>query len=145
MLTVRLVIASSIYETSFPGVTWDNDAWTLTSTNANNSDWYSQSFVSNGYIGSSFTSAGPFPYVYSVSGGLYFDEHVTFGTVTGFFDRQPTTSFAAYPWLHQYRWESAISGLPAWGSLVLDLGNGVYLDGTIDETELSNVVLQQNF
>lgn len=136
---------SSIYNTSFSGVTWDNDAWTLTSTTANNSDWYSQSFVSNGYIGSSFTSTGPFPYAYSVSGGPYFNEHVTFGTIAGFFDRQPTTSFAAFPWLHQYGWESAIAGIPAWGALVLDLGNGVYLDGSVDESQLSDVVLQQNY
>jgi trehalose/maltose hydrolase-like predicted phosphorylase len=148
--TIPLVLAAwvtppSIYNTSFPDVTWDNEAWTLTSRNPNNSDWYSQSFVSNGYIGSSFASTGPFLYTYDVSGGPYFNEHVTFSTVAGFFDRQLTTSFAAYPWLHQYGWESAISGIPAWGSIVLDLGNSIYLDGTIDETELSDITLQQNF
>ena len=138
-------VVSSIYNTSLPGITWDNDAWTLTSTTANNSDWYSQSFVSNGYIGASFASTGPFARTYSVSGGPYFNEHVTFGTVAGFFDHQPTTSFAAYPWLHQYGWESAIAGIPAWGAIVLDLGNGVYLDGSVDESQLSDVVLQQNY
>ena len=138
-------VVSFVYNTSLPGITWDNDAWTITSTTANNSDWYSQSFVSNGYIGSSFASTGPFPCTYSVSGGPYFNEHVTFSTVAGFFDRQPTTSFAAFPWLHQYGWESAIAGIPAWGSLVLDLGNGAYLDGSVDESQLSDVVLQQNY
>lgn len=140
--------ASSSYNTSLPGVTWDNDAWTLICTTANNSDWYSQSFVSNGYIGASFASTGPFPYTYppsSVTGGPYFNEHVTFGTVAGFFDRQPKTSFADAPWLWQYGWESAIAGIPSWAAIVVDLGNGVYLDSSVPESHLSNVVLKQNY
>jgi hypothetical protein len=137
--------ACLVYNTSLPGVTWDDDSWTLISTTANNADWYSQSFVSNGYIGASFASTGPFPYTYSVTGGPYFDTHVTFGTVAGFFDRQPKTSFAAEPWLQQYGWESVIAGIPAWGAIVVDLGNGVYLDGSVDESQLSNIVLKQNY
>ncbi|KAJ5826171.1 acid trehalase [Penicillium riverlandense] len=135
----------SVYNTRFPGVTWDNNAWTLTSTNSNNTDWYSQSFVSNGYIGASFASTGPFPHNYGPLGGPYFNDHVTFSTIAGFFDRQPNVTFAAEPWLSQYGWESSIAGIPSWGSIVLDLGNGIYLDGTIDEAELSNVTLQQDY
>lgn len=136
---------NAVYNTSAPGVTWDDNAWTVTSTNANNTDWFSQSFASNGYIGASFVSTGPFPRRYSWTGSSYVAERVTFASVAGFFDRQPSISWAAYPWLEQYGWESVIAGLPSWGPMVLDLGNSVYLDGTVDETELANVTLQQDY
>lgn len=126
-------------------MTWDNDAWTFTSTNCNNTDWFSKSFVSNGYIGASFASTGPFPHNYGSLGDPYFNDHVALSTIAGFFDRQPTVKYAAEPWLSQYGWESAIAGIPSWGSIVLDLGNGIYLDGTTDEAELSNVALQQDY
>ncbi|RJE22513.1 acid trehalase [Aspergillus sclerotialis] len=136
----------SKHHTRFAGVTWDNDAWTLTSSVVNNSDWHAQSFVSNGYIGSSFASSGPFPYIYSTDGGQWWlHQYGTFGTVAGFFDREPITLGAVYPGFVQYGWDSVISGLPCWGPLVLDLGNGVYLDGSVNSDELSNVALRQDF
>ncbi|KAI1328855.1 glycosyl hydrolase family 65 central catalytic domain-containing protein [Xylariaceae sp. FL0255] len=139
-------LGGSLYATRYPGVTWDNDAWTLTSTNPDNDDWHTQSFVSNGYIGSSFASTGPFPYFFPNSSGWpLFDDRITFGTVAGFFDRQATMNGSNFPWLYQYGGDSAISGLPNWGPLVLDLGNGDYLDGSIDQSELSNVELVQDF
>ena len=136
----------SKHQTRFSGVTWDNDAWTLTSSVVNNSDWHAQSFVSNGYIGSSFASSGPFPYIYSTDGGQWWlHQYGTFGTVAGFFDREPITLGAVYPGFIKYGWDSVISGLPCWGPLVLDLGNGVYLDASVNSDELSNIALQQDF
>lgn len=137
---------SSKHSTKFPGITWDSNAWTLTSTASNNSDWHAQSFVANGYIGSSFASTGPFPALYSSTVGQWWmHEYGTFGTVAGFFDREPITKGAIYPEFIQYGWTSVISGLPSWGPLVLDVGNDTYLDGTVNEDELSNIVLQQDF
>lgn len=137
---------SSGYNTIFPDVTWDSDAWTLTTTKANNSDWHAQSFVSNGYIGSSFASTGPFPYLYpTTTGQWWLHEYGTFGTVAGFFNRNPITKGELYPEFIQYGWGSDIAGLPSWGPLVLDLGGDAYLDGTVDLDELSNIVLQQDF
>ncbi|KAI0147590.1 glycoside hydrolase family 65 protein [Xylariaceae sp. FL1272] len=139
-------LGSSLYSTRYPGVTWDNDARTLTNTIPDNADWRAQSFVSNGYVGSSFASTGPFPYFYNASAGWpLFDARITFGTIAGFFDEQPTTSGSNYPWLYQYGGDSVISGIPNWGSLVLDLGDGAYLDGSVDQSLLSNVVLTQDF
>ncbi|KAL2820987.1 glycosyl hydrolase family 65 central catalytic domain-containing protein [Aspergillus cavernicola] len=138
--------ASSRQNTKFPGITWDSNAWTLTSTVPDNADWYAQSFVANGYIGSSFASTGPFPLLYSDTNGQWWMQaYGTFGTVAGFFDRQPITKGAVDADVLQYGWESVISGLPSWGPLVLDLGNDTYLDGTVKQSELSNVVLQQDF
>jgi len=139
-------LGGSSYGTRFPGVTWDENAWTLTSTSSANDDWHAQSFVANGYIGSSFASTGPFPYFFPNSSGWpLFDERITFGTVAGFFDRQAKTNGSNFPWLYQYGWDSAISGLPSWGPLVLDLGNGTYLDSSVNENELSQVTLVQDF
>ena len=139
-----LLAAGSTYNTRFAGVTWDDDNWALTSTSIQNNNQFAQSFVSNGYIGSSFTSIGPFPQEYSSGGYPYFNEIVSFGTVAGFFDHQPDTTFAAFPWLRQYGLESAISGLPAWGTLIVDL-NGQYFDASVDTSTVSNVRLTQNF
>lgn len=137
---------NSEYSTKFPGVSWDNDAWTLTTSVVNNSDWHAQSFVSNGYIGSSFAASGPFPYMYSTDGGQWWlHRYGTFGTVSGFFDREPITKGSIYPEFEQYGWDNVIAGLPSWGPLVLDLGNGNYLDASVDPSELSNVALQQDF
>ena len=138
--------SSTNYNTPFQGVTWDHDAWTLTSTNTANTDWHAQSFVANGYIGSSFASTGPFPYLFSASSGQWWmNQYGTFGTVAGFFNREPITLGAVFSNLDQYGWQSVISGLPCWGPMVLDLGNGTYLDATVDVNELSNIVLQQDF
>lgn len=127
-------------------MTWDHDAWTLTSTKSNNTDWHAQSFVANGYIGSSFASTGLFPYLYTNTDGQWWQNHYgTFGTVAGFFDRELGNEKAVDPELYQYGSDSVISGLPSWGPMVLDLGNNVFLDGTVNETELSNVILQQDF
>ncbi|PGH30392.1 hypothetical protein GX50_06828 [[Emmonsia] crescens] len=137
---------SSSHSTMFPDVTWDSDAWTLTTTRANNSDWHTQSFVSNGYIGSSFASTGPFPVLYSnTTGQWWLQDYGTFGTVAGFFNRGPITKGEIYKEFIQYGWGSDIAGLPCWGPLVLDFGGDAYLDGTVDLSELSNIVLQQDF
>lgn len=134
------------YNSSFTGVTWDNDAWTLTSTNANNGDWHTQSWVGNGYIGSSFVSTGPFPYIFSnTSGQWWMDQYGTFGTIAGFFNREEITVGSVFPNLNQYGWQSVISGIPCWGPVVLDLGNDIYLDGAVNVDELSNIYLRQDF
>lgn len=145
-VTAKNDAQGSKHNTQFPGVTWDSDAWTLTTSLANNSDWHAQSFVSNGYIGSSFVSTGPFPTLYREENGMWWQHRFgTFGTVAGFFDREPITKGAVNEDFVQYGWDSVIAGLPSWGPMVLDLGSDTYLDGTVDENELSNVILQQDF
>lgn len=139
-------IKGSLYSTRFEDVTWDNDAWTLTAAKARNDDYHAISFVANGYIGQSMASNGPFVQTFKeLSGWPLFDQRQTFGTVSGFFDRQPTTNGSNFPWLNQYGWDSAISGIPAWGPLIIDLGNGIYLDANTSTSQLSNIAVTQNY
>ena len=136
----------SVYSTRFRDVVWDDSAWTLTTTTARPNDFRAVAYTANGYIGLSMASNGPFVQTYVESSGWpVFNQRQTFGTVSGFFDRQPTTNGTNFPWLEQYGWDSVISGIPSWGPLVVDLGNGQYLDAKTSSSELSNVLLTQDF
>ncbi|KAI4149148.1 MAG: hypothetical protein LQ340_004769 [Diploschistes diacapsis] len=136
----------SLYSTRFEDVVWDNDAWTLTTTTVRPEDFRSVAYTANGYFGLSMASNGPFVQTFSESSGWpVFDQRQTFGTVSGFFDRQPTTNGTNFAWLGQYGWDSVISGLPSWGPLILELANGQYLDANTSLSELSNVTLTQDF
>ena len=139
-------LRQSTYSTRFGDVTWDASAWTLRTTTIRPNDFRSAAFTANGYIGMSMVSTGPFVQTFPESSGWpLFDQRQTFGTVSGFFDRQPTTNGTNFPWLSQYGWDSAISGIPSWTPLILELPSGDYLSANTSVSELSNVALTQDF
>ena len=100
--------------------------------------------VANGYIGINVAALGPF-FEFdtpvdgdNVNGWPLFQRRQTFATVGGFWDSQPNTNESNFPWLSQYGSDSAISGIPHWSGIVLDLGNGVYLGPSTDSRHISN-------
>ena len=134
----------SIYDTRFANVTWDNAAWQLTTTNLDQGHYQSRMSIANGYLGINVAAVGPF-FEYDIpvdgddiEGWPLFTRRQTFATIGGFFDEQPSTNGTNFPWLEQYGGESVISGIPHWGGLVVDLGNGQYLDATVDNSTISN-------
>ncbi|KAJ5930948.1 hypothetical protein N7466_006441 [Penicillium verhagenii] len=137
--------SNNVYQTDFDGVTWDDDNWLLSTTNLEQGQFQTRGSVANGYLGINVASVGPFFEVDSledggdgISGWPLFSRRQSFATISGFFDAQPNTNESNYPWLSQYGWDSVISGVPHWSGLVLDLGNGTYLDATVDNTTISN-------
>lgn len=146
-LTTRQSTAStsspSVYNTRFANVTWDNAAWTVSTTNLDQGHYQSRLSIANGYLGINVAAVGPF-FEQDVSvnddninGWPLFSQRQTFATIAGFFDEQPTTNGTNFEWLNQYGGESVISGVPHWGGIVVDLGSGVYLDATVDNTTIS--------
>ena len=135
---------SSIYKTRFPGVVWDSSAWQVQTTNLDQGHYQSRPAVANGYLGISLASVGPFFEADlqvdgdNINGWPLFSRRQTFATVSGFFDSQPTTDSTNFEWLNQYGGESVISGVPHWGGLVVDLGNGEYLDASVDNSTISH-------
>lgn len=136
--------SSSVYETRFPGVRWDSSAWQVQTTNLDQGHYQSRMAIANGYLGISVASVGPFFETDTpvngdnINGWPLFSRRQTFATVSGFFDSQPTTNSSNFPWLFQYGSESVISGVPHWGGLVVDLGNGEYLDASVDSSTISH-------
>ena len=136
--------SSSIYNTRFASVTWDNAAWQVTTTNLDQGHYQSRQSVANGYLGINVAAVGPFfeqdvpVNGDNINGWPLFSQRQTFATIAGFFDEQPTTNGTNFEWLNQYGGESAISGVPHWGGLVVDLGDNVYLDATVDNATISN-------
>ena len=135
---------SSIYNTRFANVTWDNAAWEVTTTNLDQGHFQSRLSIANGYLGINVAAAGPFFEIDvpvdgdNINGWPLFSERQTFATIAGFFDEQPTTNGTNFEWLNQYGGESVISGVPHWGGIVVDLGAGIYLDATVDNSTISN-------
>ena len=139
-------LGGSRYSTRFEDTVWDNDKWTLTTTTVRPNDFRASAFTANGYFGHSMASIGPFSQIFAESSGWpLFNERQTFGTISGFFDRQAETEGKNYPWLSQYGWDSAISGTPHWGPLVLELEDGKFLSANTSVDQLSNVELTQDF
>ncbi|KKA25316.1 acid trehalase [Rasamsonia emersonii CBS 393.64] len=136
--------ASQTYETRFPGVTWDQHNWRLTSTVLDQGHYQSRGSIANGYVGINVASAGPFFELDTpvdgdvINGWPLFSRRQTFATIAGFYDEQPRTNGTNFPWLYQYGGESVISGVPHWSGLVLDLGDGNYLDATVDSSTISD-------
>ncbi|KAL8674082.1 MAG: hypothetical protein Q9168_001517 [Polycauliona sp. 1 TL-2023] len=134
---------SDLYETRFDNVTWDNAAWTLRTTALDPGHYQSRQSIANGYLGISLSNLGPFfeqdeqVNGDNVNGWPLFQERIPFGTVAGFFNQQPTTNGTNFEWLNQYGGESVIAGLPHWSGIVLDLGDDVFLDASVDPTEIS--------
>ncbi|EAW12238.1 alpha,alpha-trehalase treA [Aspergillus clavatus NRRL 1] len=135
--------SSNIYETRFPGVTWDNDNWVLATTTLDQGHYQSRGSVANGYLGINVASVGPFFELDTpvsgdvINGWPLFSRRQSFATIAGFFDFQPTTNGSNFPWLNQYGGESVISGVPHWSGLVLDLGDDTYLDAAVDNETIS--------
>ncbi|KAL1965457.1 hypothetical protein VTN77DRAFT_5713 [Rasamsonia byssochlamydoides] len=132
------------YETRFAGVTWDQRNWRLKSTVLDQGHFQSRGSIANGYVGINVASAGPFFELDTpvdgdvINGWPLFSRRQTFATITGFYDEQPRTNGTNFPWLYQYGGESVISGVPHWSGLVLDLGDGTYLDATVDNSTISD-------
>ena len=133
----------SIYQTRFENVTWDNDAWTLTTTNLDQGHYQSRISLANGYIGINLAALGPFfEYDQPVNGDVLngwplFDRRQAFATVGGFWDSQPDTNGSNFPWLYQYGYDTAISGIPHWSGIYLESG-GATLYASTDADQISN-------
>ena len=136
--------SSTIYQTRFANVTWDAANWVLTTTNLDPGHYQSRASVANGYHGINVASLGPFFEVEAtvdgdnVNGWPLFTRRQTFATVAGFWDSQPTTNGSNFPWLSQYGWDTAISGIPHWAGIIADLGGDNYLAATTDSSTISN-------
>lgn len=134
--------SSAIYRTKFPGVTWDEGNWILSTTNLDQGHYQARGSVANGYLGINVASVGPFFELDvpvngdATNGWPLFSRRQTFATVAGFFDSQPMVEDSNFPWLYQYGGDSVISGVPHWSGIVLDLDDGVYLDSTVDNTTI---------
>ncbi|KAL8938979.1 MAG: hypothetical protein Q9216_003605 [Gyalolechia sp. 2 TL-2023] len=135
---------SDVYSTRFENVTWDNSAWQVRTTIPDPGHYQSRQSIANGYIGISVSNLGPFfeqdeqVNGDNINGWPLFQERISFATVGGFFNQQPTTNATNFPWLDQYGGESLISGIPHWSGIVIDLGDDVYLDASVDPSEITN-------
>ncbi|KAG2419925.1 acid trehalase precursor [Aspergillus terreus] len=138
------VNSSSVYQTRFDGVTWDDDHWLLSTTTLQQGQFQSRGSVANGYLGINVASVGPFFEVDQedvgdvINGWPLYSQRQTFATISGFYDSQATTDSTNFEWLYQYGHDSVISGVPHWSGLILDLGDDVYLDATVDNSTISD-------
>src|SRR6201996_5025618 len=138
--------SSTIYKTRFDNVTWDATNWVLTTTNLEPGTYQARASVANGYHGINVASLGPFFEVEisldgdDVNGWPLFTRRQTFATVGGFWDSQPTTNGSNFPWLYQYGWDTAISGIPHWAGIVADLGGSNYLAASTNSNTIGNFV-----
>ncbi|KAL4919570.1 glycosyl hydrolase family 65 central catalytic domain-containing protein [Aspergillus aurantiobrunneus] len=143
--------SNNTYQTMFPGVTWDEDQWILTTTSLDQGHYQSRGSVANGYMGISVSSVGPFfeldlPVADDlINGWPLYSRRQSFATISGFFDLQAETNGSNFPWLNQYGGESVISGVPHWSGLILDLGGEDYLDSTVDNQTLSDFQSSYDF
>lgn len=136
--------SSSTYQTKFPGVTWDEENWLLSTTYLDQGHYQSRGSVANGYLGINVASVGPFFELDTpvsgdvISGWPLYTRRQSFATIAGFLDSQPSINDPNFPWLYQYGGDSVISGVPHWSGLVLDLGDGTYLDSTVDSETITD-------
>lgn len=136
--------SSSIYQTKFPGVTWDEENWLLSTTYLDQGHYQSRGSVANGYLGINVASVGPFFELDTpvsgdvISGWPLYTRRQSFATIAGFLDSQPSIDDPNFPWLYQYGGDSVISGVPHWSGLVLDLGDGTYLDSMVDSETITD-------
>ncbi|KAI9370209.1 glycosyl hydrolase family 65 central catalytic domain-containing protein [Aspergillus egyptiacus] len=143
--------SNNTYRTMFPGVTWDEDQWMLTTDTLDQGHYQSRGSVANGYLGISVSSVGPFfeldlPVAGDVINGWpLYSRRQSFATIAGFYDYQAETNGSNFPWMNQYGGESVISGVPHWSGLILDLGGEDYLDSTVDNRTLSDFQSSYDF
>lgn len=134
---------SSVYDTRFENVTWDNDAWTLSTAALDQGHYQSRISLANGYIGINLAALGPFfEYDQPVDGDVLngwplFNRRQTFATVGGFWDIEPELNGTNFPWLSQYGWDSAITGIPHWAGIAVESG-GSALYASTDADEIQN-------
>lgn len=136
--------SNSSYPTRFANVTWNNDEWTLTTTNLDQGHYQSRISLANGYIGINVAALGPFfEYDQPVDGDVLngwplFDRRQAFATVGGFWDVEPKFNDSNFPWLSQYGYDSAISGIPHWSGISLDLGDSTALYAGTNASQIQN-------
>lgn len=133
----------AIYRTRFDGVTWDDNSWTLSTTNLDQGHYQSRISLSNGYFGINSAALGPFmDYDVTedgdnISGWPLFNRRQSFSSIAGFYDSQPRTNGTNFEWLYQYGGESVISGIPHSAGLLVQVDNHL-LNSTTNPIEISN-------
>ncbi|KAF7713442.1 Alpha,alpha-trehalase [Penicillium ucsense] len=144
--------SKNVYKTDFDGVTWDDENWVLKTTTLEQGRYQSRGSVANGYLGINVASVGPFFELDNatkggdvISGWPLFSRRQSFATISGFWDSQPTTNGSNFPWLYQYGGDSAISGVPHWSGIILELDCQTYLDANVDNATLSNFTSTYDF
>jgi trehalose/maltose hydrolase-like predicted phosphorylase len=115
----------------------------LTTTEFDQGHFQSRGSVANGYLGINVAAVGPFFELDKLSGDFLegwplFSQRQTFATISGFYDLQPDVLGSNFRWLNQHGGESVVSGVPHWSGLILDLGDGNYLDATVAKSAISN-------
>src|SRR5207245_1995358 len=73
----------------------------------------------------------------ALNGWPLFDRRQAFATVGGLWDIQPTTNGSNFPWLYQYGWDTAISGIPHWSGIAVESGDAALYAST-KASEVSN-------
>ncbi|KAI5360841.1 Putative glycoside hydrolase family 65, glycoside hydrolase, family 65, central catalytic [Septoria linicola] len=132
-----------IYDTRFNGTTWNDDAWSITTTTLDQGHYQSRMSLANGYFGINVAAVGPFFDVDvqvngdNIQGWPLFDRRQSFATIAGFWDSQPTTNGTNFGWLNQYGGESVISGVPHWAGLHVQVGDDL-LDASVPAEQISN-------
>lgn len=143
--------SNNTYQTQFDGVTWDEDDWILSTTKLEQGRFQSRGSVANGYFGINVASVGPFFELDSpdegdiINGWPLFSRRQSFATIAGFWDSQAQTNESNFPWLSQYGYDTAISGVPHWSGLILDLGGDDYLDATVNNDTISDFTSAYDF
>lgn len=145
-------LSSNVYQTDFPGVTWDEDNWTLSTSKLEPHQFQSRGSVANGYLGINVASVGPFfekdleeDGGDVINGWPLYSRRQTFAGIAGFWDSQAHTPSDNFPWLAQYGDDTAISGVPHWAALILDLGDGTYLDSSVDSSTIAHFQSSYDF
>jgi trehalose/maltose hydrolase-like predicted phosphorylase len=143
LCALSTIAQAIVYETRFPGTTWDDDAWTLTTTNLDQGHYQSRMSLANGYLGINLAAVGPFFDVDepvngdNIQGWPLFDRRQSFATIAGLWNSQPTTNGTNFGWLNQYGGESVISGIPHWAGLHVRVGDDL-LDASVPAEQIAN-------
>ena len=136
-------VQAKVYNTRFQGTTWEDESWTITTTNLDQGHYQSRMSLANGYLGINLAALGPFFEVDTpvngdmIGGWPLFDRRQTFATIAGFYDSQPTTNSTNFEWLYQYGGESVISGVPHWAGLHVQVGHEI-LDASTSADQISD-------
>lgn len=126
--------------------TWDADTWTL-STNVFLPNHYQvQPYVANGYHGSRLPAEGmgfwiernPTGDWQPVNGWPLDNPRQTVTTINGFWDSQKNTTRTNFPELLDNGWESVMSGIPAWSSILVTTPSGHTYGPGVDNRTVSN-------
>ncbi|KAF2236165.1 carbohydrate-binding module family 32 protein [Viridothelium virens] len=138
------------YKTRFPGASWDDNEWSITTTTLEQGHYQSRISLANGYLGINVAAVGPLferdtPVDGDdIEGWPLFNSRQSFATVAGFYDFQPTTNGSNFPWLNQYGGESVVSGIVHFGGLAV-IANGNVLNASVKPEQISNFSSTMNF